>query len=151
MQSLGAKHIRRSRSETRELFADTQFANSPQKNKERITLTTRKNHPNEIHEKVIKPKIQKLRPAVRHPRIIMIKHARRIIKYQTVDLAHADDDLERVPERVRFDDQEREQETDWAPGELLPSDSVSLWGSKGEGWETYGSYSFHAENEGVGG
>jgi hypothetical protein len=105
----------------------------PPKNEERITLTTRKDHPNKIHKKVIKPKIQKLRPAVRNPRIVMIKHARRIIKYQSIDLAHADDNLERVPKRVRFNNQEGEQETDWAPGELFPSNNVSLWGSKWEG------------------
>ena len=49
----------------------------------------------------------------------MVEHAGGVVEDQAVDLAYADDDLERVAERVRVCDEEGYDEAEWAPCELL--------------------------------
>jgi hypothetical protein len=61
-------------------------------------LTSREHHPDEIHEEVIPPEIQKLRTRISNLLVVMIKHAGCIVQNQPVDLADADDDLEGVAE-----------------------------------------------------
>jgi hypothetical protein len=83
-----------------------------------VPLTARENHPNEVHEEVVSPEVQKLGSRVRDLRVVVIEHAGCVVENQAVDLAHADDDLEGVAERVRVCDEEGYDETDRAPCEL---------------------------------
>ena len=81
-------------------------------------LTTRKNHPNEIHKEVIAPEIQKFWTRIGDLGIVVIEHASSIVEDQAVDLADADDDLEGVAERVREGDEVGYDEAEGAPCEL---------------------------------
>jgi hypothetical protein len=42
-------------------------------------LTSRKHHPDEIHEEVIHPEVQKLRARIRDLLVVMIEHAGGIV------------------------------------------------------------------------
>jgi hypothetical protein len=48
----------------------------------------------------------------------VIEHACCVVEDQAVDLTYADDDLERVTERMRVCDEECYDEAEWAPCEL---------------------------------
>jgi hypothetical protein len=81
-------------------------------------LTARENHPDEVHEEVISPEVQKLRSRVCDLRIVVIEHAGCVVEDQTVDLANTDDDLERMAERVRICDEKGYNEADRPPCKL---------------------------------
>lgn len=86
-----------------------------------MQLTAWENHPNEVHEEVISPKVEKFRSRVRDLSVIVIEHAGCIVEDQAVDLAYADDDLERVAEGMRVGDEEGHDEAEGSPCELQNS------------------------------
>jgi hypothetical protein len=88
-------------------------------------LTAGENHPNEVHEEVISPEIQKLRSRICDLRIVVIEHAGCVVEDQAIDLAYTDDDLEGVAERVRVCDEEGYDEADRAPCELSIKRKIS--------------------------
>jgi hypothetical protein len=85
---------------------------------EKLELTAWEDHPNEIHKEIITPEIQKLRSAICNLLVIMIEHARSIVENQSVDLAYADDDLQRVSQRMGSSYECRDDEAEGSPGEL---------------------------------
>lgn len=90
-----------------------------------MKLTAWENHPNKVHEKVISPKVKYLRSRVCNFHVVVVEHARGIVKDQSVYLSNADDDLERVAERMRGRDESRNNEAHRAPGELFSQMLVS--------------------------
>jgi hypothetical protein len=84
-------------------------------------LTAREHHPDEVHEEIVAPEVQELGARVRDLRVVVVEHAGCVVEDQAVDLADADDDLERVSEGVRVCDEEGYDEADGAPGELFQS------------------------------
>jgi len=123
-----------------------------------VPLTARENHPNEVHEEVVTPEVQKLGSRVRDLRVVVIEHAGCVVENQAVDLAHADDDLEGVAQRVRVCDEEGYDKADRAPCELSigPSNQplthrkwIQLGDWIGELGETNSRNRLHAEHERV--
>ena len=57
----------------------------------------------------------------------MIKHAGCVVKDQAIDLANADDDLERVAQRVGGRNERGDNEAERAPGELRDTSSISIF------------------------
>ena len=55
-----------------------------------FALTSWYHNPDEIHEKIISPEVIRFRPTVCKALGIMIKHARGIVKYISIDLAQGD-------------------------------------------------------------
>ena len=81
-------------------------------------LTAREHHPDEVHKEVIPPEIQELRARVCDLLIVVVEHAGGIVEDESVDLADADDDLERVAERMRGGYEGGYDEAERPPGEL---------------------------------
>jgi hypothetical protein len=81
-------------------------------------LTAWENHPDKVHEEIIPPEIQKFGSRICDLCVVVIEHAGCIIEDQTVDLAHADNNLERMAQGVRICDKEGYDEADRAPCEL---------------------------------
>jgi len=77
----------------------------------------RENHPDEVHEEVIPPEVQELRSRVCDLRIVVIEHAGSIVENQSINLAHTNDDLQRMAKRVRIRNEECYNEADWTPSE----------------------------------
>jgi len=65
---------------------------------EQAPLTEGNDDPDEVHEEIVDPKVITLRPTVCHPVDIVIKQARRVIQRIPVQMAHADDYLQWMPE-----------------------------------------------------
>jgi len=84
-----------------------------------LRLTAREDHPDEVHEEVIAPEVEKFRSRVCDLRIVVIEHAGGIVENQSINLAHANNDLKRMAERVRVRDEECYNETDRTPSELM--------------------------------
>lgn len=87
-------------------------------------LTTRQNHPDEVHSKVVNPEVQELRTTVCNLIVVVVEHASGIVEDQAVHLADADNDLEGVAQRVGFQDHVGNDEAHWAPGELFAHGSA---------------------------
>ena len=81
-------------------------------------LTAWENHPDKVHEEIIPPEIQKFGSRICDLCVVVIEHAGCIVEDQTVDLAHADNDLEGMAQRMRICDEKRYDEADRAPREL---------------------------------
>jgi len=84
----------------------------------RVTPTKGDHDPDEVHKKVIDPKVITLRPTVRHPVSIVIKQACCVIQCIPIQMAHADDYLQWMPEGVLGESQVRHQVTERTPDEL---------------------------------
>lgn len=65
---------------------------------ERWKLTGGNNNPRQVEPKVIHPKVQEFRPAVRHLMEILLGGARRVVEHDAVEVAHADHHLHGVAE-----------------------------------------------------
>jgi len=85
---------------------------------EKLELTAWEDHPDEIHKEIITPEIQKLRSAVCNLLVIVIEHACSIVEDQAVNLAHADDNLQRVSQSMGGGYESRDDEAEGSPGEL---------------------------------
>lgn len=85
----------------------------------------------------------------------MIEHAGGIVEDEAVDLAYADDHLERMSERVVCENESCYDEAEWSPGKLL-STSSQLFFQNGGAREyaegclgTDSCNGFHAQHEWV--
>ena len=87
--------------------------------------TGRYNNPNKVHEKVIDPEIDELRPEVAYLVIIVFEHARRIVQHISIKLSHGDDGLERVPQRVVAHNQACYDKAQRTPKDLLHRHVIS--------------------------
>ena len=63
-----------------------------------IKLTKGNHNPDEVHEEIINPKIIHFRSAVGYTMDIVVNQARHIVQYISIQMAHADDDLEWMPQ-----------------------------------------------------
>ena len=81
-------------------------------------LTRRDNDPDEVHEEIVEPEVESLWSAVCDISVVMVEGVGCIVEDQSIHLANADDDLERVSKRVRGRNKYRNHEADWSPGEL---------------------------------
>lgn len=81
-------------------------------------LTAREHHPDEIHEEVVPPEVEELRPRICNLLIVVIEHAGGVVENEAVDLTHADDDLEGMAQRMRGGDEGCYDEAQRSPGEL---------------------------------
>lgn len=88
--------------------------------KDQITgkLTAREHHPDEVHEEIVHPEVQKFRSRVCDACVEMIEHAGGIVEDQSVDLTNTNDDLERMTERVRGRDKQGNDEAERSPCKL---------------------------------
>ena len=89
-------------------------------------LTAWEDHPEEVHEEVVTPEVQKFRATVDDILVVEIECVSGIVQDEAVDLAHADNDLERVAERVRGRYHCCNYEAERAPCELFPKPRVSI-------------------------
>jgi hypothetical protein len=110
-----------------------------------VRLTARENHPNEIHEEIITPEIKELRPAIRNILVIVIKHARRIVKNQAIDLSHAHNNLQRVSQGMGCGYESRDDEAEGSPRKLSPKKLVDVCANNVG--KPYSSDSLHAQHE----
>lgn len=85
---------------------------------EQAPLTKGNHDPDEVHKKVINPKVITLWPTVRHSVGVVIKQARRIIQRISIQVTHADDYLQWMPKGVLGEDQVCHQVAEWTPDEL---------------------------------
>src|SRR5579862_6222081 len=79
-----------------------------------------------MHKEVIKPKVVRLWPTIRHALVVVIEHRRGIVEYIAVELPQGDDYLHWMAERVRRRDHPRDEETERAPGDLAKMMKVSV-------------------------
>jgi hypothetical protein len=101
-------------------------------NRSALELTAWNDHPYEIHRKIISPEVEKLRPAVGNLLVVEVECVGSIVEDEAVNLSHANDDLERVAERMRSRDHSCYDEAKRAPGELQTSIRIKC-GRAGEG------------------
>jgi hypothetical protein len=76
------------------------------------------NNPDEVHQKVIQPKIIRLRSGIWSPVDILVKQAGRIIQHVAVQMAHAHNDLDWVAQRMPGCGQVCNNKAQWSPQEL---------------------------------
>lgn len=84
-------------------------------------LTTGNDDPNEIQEKVVKPKVISLWPAVGQSLVVMVKHACRVVKNVAIYLAQRNHYLKRMPQGMLSADEECNHEGKRAPEDLQRS------------------------------
>lgn len=85
---------------------------------EEAPLTKGDRDPDEVHKKVIDPKVITLRPRIRHSVGVVIKQARRIIQRISIQMAHTDNYLQWMPEGVLNEGQVCHQVAERTPDEL---------------------------------
>ena len=103
-------------------------SSSPYK-RSNYVLTSGDDYPNNVHSKVIDPKVVCFGPTVNDILVVEIKHASRIVKDISVDLAQRYQCLEWVAERVPGGDRKSNK-----IGERTPADlKVSVKNTKVEG------------------
>lgn len=84
-------------------------------------LTSRNNHPKEVHQEVITPEVQEFWSAVNDTLVVVIEHAGCVVQDDAVELASADDHLKRVAQWVRDGDEACDDEAEGSPQELCAS------------------------------
>lgn len=75
----------------------------------------RNNNPEEVAEEVVSPEVKSLRSAVHNVVYNLLERADGVVQDVTVQLAQADDELERVSQRVVDNDEVDTEEGHWAP------------------------------------
>lgn len=85
----------------------------------RLERTEWNHNPDEIHEKIVHPKVVRLRAAVRSVMNVVIEQAGRIVQSIAIEVAHAHDDLQWMAQRVLRNGQVCDQETERAPKKLF--------------------------------
>ena len=83
-----------------------------------FALTSWYHNPDEVHEEIISPEVIRFRPTVCKALGIMIKHARGIVKYISIDLAQGDECLERMTEGMLVSDEQCDSEGHGTPTDL---------------------------------
>ena len=56
-------------------------------------LTAWENHPDEVHEEIVEPKVKELWTAIGNLFVVVVEHAGGIIEDEAVNLSNANDDL----------------------------------------------------------
>lgn len=87
--------------------------------------TRRDNNPDEVHQKVIQPKIIRLRSGIWSTVDIVVKQTGRIIQGVAVQMAHAHNDLDRVAQGMPGCGQVCNNEAQWSPQELIRKSGIS--------------------------
>lgn len=82
-------------------------------------LTEWNHDPNEVHEKVIDPEIEGFRTTIGNPMHVMIEEARGIVETVAIEVAHADNDLKGMAQRVLSRGQICDYKAQRAPDHLL--------------------------------
>jgi len=59
-------------------------------------LTAGENHPDEVHEEIVEPKVKELWATVGNLLVIVIEHASGIVEDEAVNLSHANNNLKRM-------------------------------------------------------
>lgn len=83
------------------------------------------NNPDEVHQKVIQPKIIRLRSGIWPAVDIVVKQTGRIIQGVAVQMAHAHNDLDRVAQGMPGCGQVCNNEAQWPPQELSRKSGIS--------------------------
>jgi hypothetical protein len=83
-----------------------------------LGLTNRYNGPGQVEAHVIDPEIHKLRPTIRHTRVMRFEKACGVVERHTIDVRHAHHDLEGVTERTGPGHGDGTDEAEGAPDEL---------------------------------
>ena len=63
-------------------------------------LTTRYDHPDKVHEEIIKPKVVCLRSAVGYVLVVMVEHAGGKVEHQAIHLSNRHQGLQRISKWV---------------------------------------------------
>ena len=78
-------------------------------------LTAWYNDPKEVHQNEVKPEVKGLRSRVRYASNIVVEETCRIIKDISIELAHADQHLQRIPHRMPRHNERGNQQTSRSP------------------------------------
>ena len=68
----------------------------------KVKLTSRKDDPDEVHEKVVEPEIVSFRPAILYVMMVEVEHGCGVVQNVAIYLTKANDELERVAKRMRL-------------------------------------------------
>lgn len=88
-----------------------------------VKHTAWEDHPDEVHEEIVKPEVQELRSAICDILIVVVEHASSIVKNETVDLSRRYNHLERVAEWMLGGNKRSNNEAHRTPGELIYTSS----------------------------
>ena len=84
-----------------------------------MSLTTRYNNPDEVHEEIVEPEVVRLWPAVRETLVVMIKHAGSIVQNVAIYLPKRDHRLQRMAQRMFCRNEDSDNKRQRAPADLM--------------------------------
>ena len=85
----------------------------------KVKPTSRKHDPNEVHEKVVEPKIISLRPAILYIVVVEVEHGCGVVQDIAIDLTEANNELQRVAKGMRLGNVEGDDVAHWPPAGQL--------------------------------